>query len=209
MVSPSLQTPPLPRCRARRERVGKQRTDPRIEKSGRPSASSFGSGSLRPTRNSHDAFKGGRQESQAVIPRHYADVLRSAFLAVVSQEGAGISGSELATMIAAIEAVQTPHTLESRNEFTRHLATADAVNAVVEIAHDMRSPLTSILFLVETLRRGRSGPVTTVQERQLGLIYGAALGLLQFAGPATSASMPCAVDSGWSTVGQYRSRLPR
>jgi signal transduction histidine kinase len=126
---------------------------------------------------SHDTFAGGRQESQGVIPRHYADVLRSAFLGVVAQEGAGISGSELATMIAAIEAVQTPQTLESRNEFTRHLATADAVNAVVEIAHDMRSPLTSILFLVETLRRGRSGPVTTVQERQLGLIYGAALGL--------------------------------
>ena len=53
----------------------------------------------------------------------------------------------------------------------------DAVNAVVEIAHDMRSPLTSILFLVDTLRRGQSGPVTPVQERQLGLIYGAALGL--------------------------------
>jgi signal transduction histidine kinase len=51
------------------------------------------------------------------------------------------------------------------------------VNAVVEIAHDMRSPLTSILFLVDTLRRGQSGPVTPVQERQLGLIYGAALGL--------------------------------
>jgi signal transduction histidine kinase len=48
---------------------------------------------------------------------------------------------------------------------------------MVEIAHDMRSPLTSILFLVDTLRRGQSGPVSGVQERQLGLIYGAALGL--------------------------------
>jgi signal transduction histidine kinase len=126
---------------------------------------------------SNGAYPGEKQDMPAAIPRHYADVLRSTLLDVVAQDGAGISGSELATMIAAIEAVQTPMTLESRNEFTRHLTTADAVNAVVEIAHDMRSPLTSILFLVETLRRGRSGPVTPVQERQLGLIYGAALGL--------------------------------
>lgn len=123
------------------------------------------------------AFARESNDVGGVIPRHYADVLRSSLLSVVAQDGAGIAGNELATMIAAIEAVQTPVTLESRNEFTRHLATADAVNAVVEIAHDMRSPLTSILFLVETLRRGRSGPVTSVQERQLGLIYGAALGL--------------------------------
>ena len=45
------------------------------------------------------------------------------------------------------------------------------------MAHDLRSPLTSILFLAETLQRGRSGPVNPVQERQLGLIYSAAFGL--------------------------------
>jgi signal transduction histidine kinase len=48
---------------------------------------------------------------------------------------------------------------------------------VVELAHDLRSPLTSILFLGETMKRGRSGPVTPLQERQLGLIYSAAFGL--------------------------------
>ena len=63
------------------------------------------------------------------------------------------------------------------DDFKHHISSSDGVNAVVEIAHDMRSPLTSILFLVDTLRRGQSGPVTEVQERQLGLIYGAALGL--------------------------------
>jgi Signal transduction histidine kinase len=51
------------------------------------------------------------------------------------------------------------------------------VNAVVEIAHDIRSPLSSILFLVDTIRRGQSGRVSPIQERQLGLVYGAALGL--------------------------------
>ncbi len=43
--------------------------------------------------------------------------------------------------------------------------------------HDLRSPLTSILFLAETLQRGQSGPVNEVQHRQVGLIYSAALGL--------------------------------
>jgi signal transduction histidine kinase len=51
------------------------------------------------------------------------------------------------------------------------------VELLVEVAHDLRSPLASILFLAETLRRGQSGPVTAVQERQLGLIYAAAFGL--------------------------------
>jgi signal transduction histidine kinase len=111
------------------------------------------------------------------VPRHYVDTLRGALLAIVSHDGSGISGMELATTLSSLEASNPAIAAMSPNEFTRHLTNADAVNAVVEIAHDMRSPLTSILFLVETLRRGRSGPVTTVQERQLGLIYGAALGL--------------------------------
>ena len=52
---------------------------------------------------------------------------------------------------------------------------------VVEVAHDLRSPLTSILFLAETLQRARSGPINTIQERQLGLIYSAAFGLSSLA----------------------------
>jgi signal transduction histidine kinase len=51
------------------------------------------------------------------------------------------------------------------------------MEALVEMAHDMRSPLASIVLLVETMRQGQSGPVTPVQERQLGLVYGAAFGL--------------------------------
>src|SRR5690606_20101776 len=49
---------------------------------------------------------------------------------------------------------------------------------MMEIAHDLRSPLTSILFLSDALRRGQVGEVGQVQQRQLGIIYSAALGLL-------------------------------
>lgn len=123
------------------------------------------------------AYTEARTELLSPIPRHYATALRTSLLGMVAQDGAGISAAELATLLAAMDGVDLVLGVVSDNEFTRHLTNSDAVTAVVEIAHDMRSPLTSILFLVETLRRGRSGPVTTVQERQLGLIYGAALGL--------------------------------
>ena len=54
---------------------------------------------------------------------------------------------------------------------------ARGVELVVELAHDLRSPLTSIIFLAETLQLGQTGPVNDAQRRQLGLIRSAALGL--------------------------------
>ncbi len=123
------------------------------------------------------AFDVERIAAQRTVPRHYTDALRGELLKAVAEDRPGIDGGELATLMTAMESSDILLSPENHNEFTRHLANADAVNAVVEIAHDMRSPLTSILFLVETLRRGQSGQVNTVQERQLGLIYGAALGL--------------------------------
>lgn len=58
----------------------------------------------------------------------------------------------------------------------------EALELVIEVAHDLRSPLSAILFLVDMLRTGRSGAVSPQQERQLGIVYGAALGLSQLAG---------------------------
>jgi len=47
----------------------------------------------------------------------------------------------------------------------------------VAIAHDIRSPLCSILLLVDALRRAEKMSPNPIRERQLGLIYGAAFGL--------------------------------
>ncbi len=66
--------------------------------------------------------------------------------------------------------------------FTRQLGGPDALQLIIEVAHDMRSPLGSILFLAERLRSMQSGPLTPVQERQIGLIYSAAFGLSALAG---------------------------
>ena len=57
------------------------------------------------------------------------------------------------------------------------LAGPNGLELVVELAHDLRSPLTSILFLAEALQQGQEGPVTPEQNRQLGLIYSAAFSL--------------------------------
>jgi signal transduction histidine kinase len=112
-----------------------------------------------------------------ILPGHYVDALRRALLEEVARGDVRLEAYELARGLGALDRVSTEQSPGSHHDFARHLASPDGANAVVEIAHDMRSPLTSILFLVDTLRRGRSGPVSPVQERQLGLIYGAALGL--------------------------------
>lgn len=57
------------------------------------------------------------------------------------------------------------------------LVDQDALALLVGVTHDMRSPLSSMLVLVERLRSGQSGPLTPAQERQLGLLYSAAFGL--------------------------------
>jgi signal transduction histidine kinase len=61
--------------------------------------------------------------------------------------------------------------------FAARLTGVEAQQLIVEMAHDMRSPLNSILILAERLRAGAGGELTAVQERQLGLIYSAAFGL--------------------------------
>lgn len=67
---------------------------------------------------------------------------------------------------------------DDSDSFSERLADPDAFELVTELAHDIRSPLNSILFLSEVLRSGRSGPVSDHQRSQLGLIYSASLGII-------------------------------
>lgn len=70
---------------------------------------------------------------------------------------------------------------ESSDDLRSQMRGPQAFELLVEVAHDFRSPLTSILFLAEALRDGHSGPVTETQRTQLGLIYSAAFGLASIA----------------------------
>ena len=92
------------------------------------------------------------------------------------------------------------------------LAGPNGLDLVVEMAHDLRSPLTSILFLTEALHQGQSGPVSEAQQRSLGLIYSAALCLCTAAsdvlelarGGSTLVDRDPASESGTSSLAMTR-----
>jgi len=88
---------------------------------------------------------------------------------------------ELLDVMTAHEQVRKAIEPDWSGYFSSRLSGPDGLDLVVQLAHDLRSPLTSILFLAETLQRGQSGDVNEVQHRQLGLVYGAALGLSSIA----------------------------
>lgn len=89
----------------------------------------------------------------------------------------GVPDSEMPPLLLAMERVHDAIEPGWGRAFADELAGGDGADLLVEVVHDLRSPLTSILFLAETLQRGQSGAVNDVQHRQLGLIYTAALGL--------------------------------
>ncbi len=111
------------------------------------------------------------------LSRRLVNLLRSRFLDRVQALPAPPDTVQLLRLLSAIEAVSQRLEVDWSQHFADRLSGPDGLELVVEVAHDLRSPLTSILFLAETLQRGRSGPVNSVQERQLGLIYSAAFGL--------------------------------
>jgi len=89
----------------------------------------------------------------------------------------GAADAELPPLMVAIEELRDAIQPPAQQSFDAHLRGPDGMELLVNVAHDLRSPLTSILFLSETLQRGQSGGVNEVQRRQLGLIYTAALEL--------------------------------
>ncbi len=130
---------------------------------------------------------GGAVIHAAGLSRDQINGFRARVLQRAVAETMPIDGRELARILTALEEVASRQTPPVVNEFTERLSSPDALRAVVEMAHDMRSPLGSILFLVDTIRRGQSGTVSQVQERQLGLVYGAALGLSTLASDVVDA----------------------
>ncbi|MES3034523.1 MAG: HAMP domain-containing sensor histidine kinase [Gemmatimonadota bacterium] len=98
--------------------------------------------------------------------------------ALLAQARVGtLSSDATVKLIDALETLRAELDRDAGHRFSSRLGGMGGLEMIVDVAHDMRSPLGSILFLAEQIRRGQSGPVSPVQERQLGLIYGAAFGL--------------------------------
>jgi signal transduction histidine kinase len=124
----------------------------------------------------------GDADACAVLPRSLLArtllaLLRTQLVAALDRVRAPLDGRQVLRLFASLDTVARALEPDWSQHFADRLSGPDGLELVVEVAHDLRSPLTSILFLAETLQRGRSGPLTAVQERQLGLIYSAAFGL--------------------------------
>jgi signal transduction histidine kinase len=79
--------------------------------------------------------------------------------------------------LSAIETLAVTIDADAAVRFTNQFSGANALTLLVEVAHDMASPLGAIMMLVERLQRGGSGSVSPAQERHLALVYSAAFGL--------------------------------
>ena len=115
-------------------------------------------------------------DDSPVIAREYVSTLKVNFLAELSST-AELDANEVVRTLIRLDAAEEAWKRTDRGKFISRLTGADCADAVVAIAHDIRSPLGSILLLVDSLRRAERASPNPVRERQLGLIYGAAFGL--------------------------------
>jgi len=119
----------------------------------------------------------------AFVPaRRVVEALRRSFLDHAEAADVRAVATEVVDVIRGFERVQEALDRDAAHRFAARLTEQDAQQLIVEMAHDMRSPLGSILILAERLRAGAGGEMAPIQQRQLGLIYSAAFGLSAIAG---------------------------
>jgi signal transduction histidine kinase len=125
--------------------------------------------SLRPAAQRHSNVP-------PVIAREYVSTLKTNFLSELASTS-DLNANEVVRTLIRLDEAEEAWKRTDRGKFIARLTGADCADAVVAIAHDIRSPLGSILLLVDSLRRAEKSQPNPVRERQLGLIYGAAFGL--------------------------------
>jgi len=111
-----------------------------------------------------------------VIAREYVATLKANFLNELATTE-NLDANEVVRTLLKLDEAEEAWKRTDRGKFIARLTGADCADAVVAIAHDIRSPLGSILLLVDALRRAERATPNPIRERQLGLIYGAAFGL--------------------------------
>ena len=111
-----------------------------------------------------------------VIAREYVSTLKVNFLSELAATP-DLSANEVVRTLIKLDEAEDAWRRTDRGKFISRLTGVDCADAVVAIAHDIRSPLCSILLLVDALRRAEKSTPNPIRDRQLGLIYGAAFGL--------------------------------
>jgi signal transduction histidine kinase len=111
-----------------------------------------------------------------VIAREYVSTLKVNFLSELASTS-DLDANEVVRALIKLDEAEDAWKRTDRGKFISRLTGSDCADAVVAIAHDIRSPLCSILLLVDALRHAEKSTPNPIRERQLGLIYGAAFGL--------------------------------
>lgn len=128
----------------------------------------------------------------AALSLRLTELLRHQLL----QDPRGLADPTLLDVLRRIEQCRIAVEPRSDQELAFLLTGANALELVVEFAHDLRSPLTSIMFLADTLRKGQSGEINDVQRDQLGIMYSAALGMVGLANDLMDLARS-EVDDAW------------
>ncbi len=121
-----------------------------------------------------------RGQGASALGRFLLERVSSVLISLLETEP-GTDRAHAVRLMKGVDVVRRAIEPDWDQYFSSQLSGPDGLNLVVEVAHDIRSPLTSIRCLAETLERGHSGPVTDVQRKQLRLIYSASLGLSSMA----------------------------
>lgn len=117
--------------------------------------------------------------------RRLLDLLRAELVETWRADPASCEPAAMLALLQALEHTRTALETVISPDPAAFMPGPYGLDVIIEIAHDLKSPLTSILFLADTLRLGHSGEVNEVQRRQLGIIYSAALGMVGMAGDLT------------------------
>src|SRR5262249_49014797 len=94
-----------------------------------------------PTLAAAESANGDREAVD--VPRRYSDVLRGELLATLSSQSETLDSAEVVAVFTALEVALRCSETTSTGRFVSRLSGAESMNAVVEIAHDIRSPLSS------------------------------------------------------------------
>jgi len=108
-------------------------------------------------------------------------LVRRLFVEELSATADAVDMGEVVRVLNAIERLQAALEQNGAQQFASRLTGPDALQLLIEVVHDMRSPLNAILLLAEQLRSGRSGPLVDIQIRQMDLVHSAAFGLTTLA----------------------------
>jgi len=107
-------------------------------------------------------------------------LLRALYLEVLDRSQSTLAGApqDHLGLLHRLEEVRRSILPREAQEFASRLTDPDGFELLVEVAHDLRSPLTSITFMAETLRAGYSGELSDLQKSQMSLIWSAAFGMM-------------------------------